>query len=316
MTLRIFRVEPANSGAVVHDPCTGLTHWAQTGRPESGRVWLDDTVVGGWPVARPQELDRAMPVSVCWSPIVRCNLSCPHCLDDKSVHETDQVQRRRIADRIATAGVLGVDISGGEPLLLPDLADLAGRLIRGGCVVSVTSNGWHLARRAAALAGHVDAVRVSLDGPDAARHDRWRGYGSFERAVAGLRACAAAGVPTQIQTVLMSSNRQDAQDMVDLAAAEGVYGITFLQLLPVGEAARLPAGELLADAEAARVVAGLDVPEGLRVRLRQRRAADGFTVVRADGTVWRNTDGAHAISRRRLLRDRADLALEGADGSA
>jgi MoaA/NifB/PqqE/SkfB family radical SAM enzyme len=316
MMLRMFRVEPISSGAVVHDPCTGLTHWASSGRLEPGRVRLDDTVVGGWPVARPQELDRTMPVSVCWSPIVRCNLSCPHCLDNKSVHETDRAQRRQVADRIAAAGVLGVDISGGEPLLLTDLTELAGRLIRGGCVVSVTSNGWHLARRAAALAGRVDAVRVSLDGPDAVRHDRQRGHGSFDRAVAGLRACAAAGIPTQIQTVLMSSNRQDAQDMVDLAAAEGVYGLTFLQLLPIGEAARLPAGELLGDAEAARVVAGLDVPKGLWVRLRQRQAADGFTVVRADGTVWRNTDGAHAISRRRFLRDQADLTLEGEDGSA
>ncbi|MGH8901679.1 MAG: radical SAM protein [Egibacteraceae bacterium] len=316
MTLRMFRVEPANSGAVVHDPCTGLTHWAQIKGLDPGRVWLDDTVVGGWAVARPQELDRAMPVSVCWSPIVRCNLSCPHCLDDKSVHEADQAQRRQVADRIAAAGVLGVDISGGEPLLLADLGDLAGRLIRGGCVVSVTSNGWRLARRAAELSGRVDAVRVSLDGPDAGRHDRWRGHGSFDRAVAGLRACAARGVPAQIQTVLMSSNGQDAQDMVDLAATEGVYGITFLQLLPIGKAVRLPGDQLLGDAEAARVVAGLDVPEGLRVRLRQRQAADGFTVVRADGTVWGNTGGAHAISRRRLLRDRADLALEGADGSA
>jgi MoaA/NifB/PqqE/SkfB family radical SAM enzyme len=316
MTLRMFRVEQVSTATVMHDPCTGLTHWAWSGGLEPGRVRLDDNMVGGWPVVRPQELDRVMPVSVCWSPIVRCNLSCPHCLDDKSVHEADRAQRRQVADCIATAGVLGVDISGGEPLLLTDLADLAGRLVRGGCVVSVTSNGWHLARRAAELAGRFDAVRISLDGPDAGRHDRWRGPGSFHRAVAGLRACTAAGIPTQIQAVLMSSNRQDAQDMVDFAASERVYSLAFLQLLPIGEAARLPADELLADAEAARLVAGLDVPDGLRVRLRQRQAADGFTVVRADGTVWRNTDGAHAIRRRRFLRDPVDLTLEGADGSA
>lgn len=247
---------------------------------------------------------------------MRCNLACPHCLDDKSVREGNRARRRQIADRIAAAGVLGVDISGGEPLLLSDLTALTDRLVLGGCAVSVTSNGWHLAQRAAELAGHLDAVRVSLDGPDAARHDRLRGPGSFDRAVAGLRACAALGIPTQIQTVLMTSNWQEAQELVRLAAAEQVFGLTFLQMLPIGEARDLAADELLCDAEAAGLVADLDVPSGLHVRLRQRDAAAGFTVVRADGALWRNTDGARTISRRRTLQGPADLVLDPPDGSA
>jgi len=316
VTLRIFRAESVGSGVVVHDPCSGLTHWCRSPGVDPGRVRLDDAVVHGWPLAAPGELDRTRPVSVCWSPIVRCNLRCPHCLDDKSLREADRAQRRQIADRIADAGVLGVDISGGEPLLLPDLTELTDRLVRGGCAVSVTTNGWHLAQRAAQLTGHLDAVRVSLDGPDAARHDRLRGAGSFDRAIAGLRVCAAVGIPTQIQTVLMSSNRRDAQDLVHLAAVERVHSLTFLQMLPIGEAAGLPVSELLSDAEAAELVASLDVPNGLQVRLRQRRAADGFTVVRADGAVWRNTEGAHLIDRRRTLQCSTDLDLDGPDGSA
>jgi len=316
MTLRMFRAAAVGTGTVVHDPCTGLTHWSGLERLDLGRALLDDALVAGWPVARPRELRRARPVSICWSPIVRCNLACPHCLDDKSVREGNRERRRHVADRIADADVLGVDISGGEPLLLPDLTTLTDRLILGGCAVSVTSNGWHLAQRAAELTGHLDAVRVSLDGPDAARHDRLRGAGSFDRAMAGLHACAALHIPTQIQTVLMRSSRQGAQQLVDLASAEQVFGLTFLQMLPIGEARDLPADECLSDAEAARLIANLDIPADLHIRLRRRDAADGFTVIRADGALWRNTDGAQAISRRRTLRDPADLVLEGQDGSA
>jgi MoaA/NifB/PqqE/SkfB family radical SAM enzyme len=264
----------------------------------------------------PRQLRRSAPVSVCWSPIVRCNLACPHCLDDKSVAEGDRRARAAVAARIAAAGVLGVDISGGEPLLLPDLPALARQLAAAGRAVSVTTNGWHLERRAHELLGHVDAVRVSLDGADAAGHDRWRARGSFARAVAGLRACAQLGIPVQIQAVLMASTVPWAQGVVDLAAGLGVRGVTFLQMLPIGEGARLAAAESLTDDEARTVLGGLMVPGGLPVRLRTRSSAGGFTVVRADGAVWRNGAAAREISRVRALADPSGLALTSPDGSA
>src|SRR5690606_32607279 len=141
-----------------------------------GRVCFDEREVATWPPVAPAQAGRAMPVSVCWSPIVRCNLHCPHCLDDTSVSELGPAQCARIAGVLADAGLLGVDISGGEPLLLKDLPALARRITSTGqAVVSVTTNGWHLARRAEELADAVDAIRVSLDGPNAASHDRVRG---------------------------------------------------------------------------------------------------------------------------------------------
>lgn len=172
----------AADGHLVHDPATGLTHHAPEPLP-AGRLRLEQTEVSSWPVVPPSGLDRTMPVSVCWSPIVRCNLHCPQCLDDTTVPELDAAARDRIAAVLAASGVLGVDISGGEPLLLRDLVALAQRVTGGGrTAVSVTTNGWHLARRAEELAEAVDAIRVSLDGPDEASHDRIRGTGSFARA--------------------------------------------------------------------------------------------------------------------------------------
>jgi hypothetical protein len=139
MTGRVFRTEQVLAHpprCVVYDPCTGLTHAAIGQQLGAGRVCLDDAAVAAWPIVHPRELRRPVPVSVCWSPIVRCNLACPHCLDDKSVPEGDRRARTAAAARIGAAGVLGVDISGGEPLLLPDLPDLAQPLIEAGCAVS------------------------------------------------------------------------------------------------------------------------------------------------------------------------------------
>jgi molybdenum cofactor biosynthesis enzyme MoaA len=312
---RTFAARRCDTGLVVHDPLTGQTYRADTGLTP-GRVRLCDTDVAAWPEVHPAAVQADVPISVCWSPLVRCNLACPHCLDDKTVPELARPNRRRIASLLAESGVLGVDISGGEPLLLRELPELIDTLAAGGCAVSVTTNGTHLARRAEALAGRVDAVRVSLDGPDAGRHDRWRGARSFDRAVAGIRAAVAHGIPTQIQTVLLRSTaRTSARPMIELAAAHGVHGVTFLQMLPLGEGAALADTEQLTDHEARSLLAELPTAD-VAVRLRTREAAGGFTVIRADGQVWRNELGVQAITTLRPLRGVRDLALSGRDGSA
>lgn len=315
-TTRAFTARTHGTGFVVHDPLTGLTHRAGA-ELSSGRVRLSDGDVASWPEIHPAAVHADMPISVCWSPLVRCNLACPHCLDDKTVSELARTDRYRIAHLLAESAVLGVDISGGEPLLLRELPELIDILVAGSCAVSVTTNGTHLARRAEALGTRVDALRVSLDGPDAERHDHWRGKGSFKRAVAGIRAAVAHGIPTQIQTVLMRSTaRAGVRAMVEMAAALGVHGVTFLQMLPIGEGAALADTEQLTDDEATDLLAELSTTSAVPVRLRTREAAGGFTVIRADGQVWRNQPGSHAISALRPLLEVNDLALTARDGSA
>jgi len=282
----------------------------------AGRRFLDDAIVESWPRVAPRDLARSIPVSVCWSPIVLCNLQCPHCLDDKSVGERDKAFRTHIAHLIARARPLGVDISGGEPLLIPELPQLLRIVTNGGIAVGITTNGWFLAERIAELEGTVDAVRVSLDGPNAKGHDRLRGAGSYKRALRGLRAAVRQGVPVQVHFVAMASTVDYLQALVDLAAAEGAYGLTVLQMLPIGEGTHLAKTEMLDDDEVERIVAELRVPPGLLVRSRARKDAAGFTVVRADGSVWRNIVSAQSIRRIRTLTRPEDLRLEGPDGAA
>jgi MoaA/NifB/PqqE/SkfB family radical SAM enzyme len=305
----------AAHGHLVHDSASGMTYRAPDPQP-TGRIVLEDTITASWPVVAPADLHRAAPASVCWSPIVRCNLHCPQCLDDTTVPELGTAERRRIASVLATADVLGVDISGGEPLLIRDIADLVSIIRNGGrSVVSMTTNGWHLARRTKELAGRIDAIRVSLDGPDPARHDAIRGVESFARATAGIRAAVSEGIPVQIQTVLMHSTARDLQEMVELAHALGAGGFTALQMLPIGAGAALP-DEMLTDDAAGTVFAARRVPAGLRVRLRTRDVAGNFTVIRADGRVWRNTTDALNIGGLHHLLDATDLTLTGRDGTA
>lgn len=311
---RIFRAARRQGQVVVYDPCSGVTRLAPLSVPE-GRCRLEDNDVRTWPTACPSSLGLDVPVSVCWSPLVRCNLACPHCLDDKSVPESGPGSREAAGRLIGASGVLGVDISGGEPLLLRDLPRLAASLAGDGCAVSVTTNGWHLARRARELSAAADAIRVSLDAPDAAGHDALRGTGSFTRALDGIRAAVSAGLPVQIHTVLTATSARRAQELAGLAAGTGASGVTFLQMLPVGEAARIADRAMIDDDTAAAVVAAVRAP-GLDIRLRTRDSAEGFTVVRADGRVWRNGPGALSITAERALDRPGALAVSRRDGSA
>jgi MoaA/NifB/PqqE/SkfB family radical SAM enzyme len=310
-----FGVTERQGTTLVHDPATGLTHRHDEALPV-GRVALDPRQVATWPAITPREYPGPVPLSLCWSPLVRCNLHCPHCLDDKTVQETGPAERARVAELLAASDVPGIDISGGEPLLLPDLPALADTLTCGGRAVSITTNGWHLRRRTPELAAHLDAVRVSLDGPTGPAHDAWRGEGSFARAMAGIEAAITAGLRVQIQTVLMAATRNHTQAILDLAAEHGAGGVTFLQMLPIGEGTRLGRDQKLSDAAAADLIRHLEIPAGLAVRLRTRTNAGGFTVVRADGRIWRNDHPAEEISAHRVFRSVEDLVLTGPDGAA
>ncbi|MFY1633642.1 radical SAM protein [Solwaraspora sp. WMMB335] len=299
---RVYGVD----GHLVHDPVTGTTHLAPDPLP-AGRRKADPTQVRNWPVITPDQIKRSQPTSICWTPIVRCDLRCPHCLDDTTLREPDSTHRQRIADILAASGVLGVDISGGEPLLLTDLPRLADTITAGGrAAVSVTTNGTHLARRVDELTGVVDAVRVSLDGAAPATHDRLRGPGSFTAARAGIHAALDSGIPVQIQTVLMADNRHEAQRLIDLAHDLGVTGVTFLQMLPTGAGLRLQ-DQMLTDVAALDLTTWLRIPDTLHVHLRTRELTGSATTIRADGRIWRYDRHALSITAHQSLAAPDDL---------
>jgi len=78
-------------------------------------------------------------------PIRRCNLSCTYCneFDDysKPVHKEEMFNR---IDQLADLGISIVTISGGEPLLHPDLDDLIRHLRRRGVIAGLITNGYLL----------------------------------------------------------------------------------------------------------------------------------------------------------------------------
>lgn len=132
-----------------------------------------------------------------------CNLQCPFCLEGSSPGDTrlDRVRLAELKPFLDEAVALGVQrfcFTGGEPLIVKDIVKiLEYALSLKPCLV--LSNGTApLLKRAHQLQllsaqSQPLSFRISIDYPDARRHDEARGWGNFERAIEGLQVLHAQG---------------------------------------------------------------------------------------------------------------------------
>jgi MoaA/NifB/PqqE/SkfB family radical SAM enzyme len=165
------------------------------------------------------------PPAIIWVLTQRCFYRCVHCDSWTDRRPIDEAALAAIAERIAAARTRIVALSGGEPFMVKRLPEIATRLKRAGKIVAINTNGHLLARHVDWLVDEgVDRVQVSLDGHDAALHDRIRAEpGSFDRILAGiaaLRARRRGALPRiSICGVVMKENAAHLADFVDRFAA-------------------------------------------------------------------------------------------------
>ncbi|HKW87409.1 MAG TPA: radical SAM protein [Candidatus Acidoferrales bacterium] len=101
--------------------------------------------VRGWRMIANALVSTRHPLLAHIIPIRRCNLSCTYCneFDDHSKPVPIEEMFRRI-DRLASFGTSVVTISGGEPLLHPELDDIVRRIRHGGMIAGMITNGYLL----------------------------------------------------------------------------------------------------------------------------------------------------------------------------
>lgn len=177
----------------------------------------------------------------------RCNLACDHCyLDAKVMREgavdeltTDEV--KSTIDGIAAIGPEAmVVLTGGEPLLRPDIEELAAHASARGLMVVVGSNGLQLTpqRIARLQKAGVAGVGLSLDSLDPAHHDSFRGRrGAWDKTMAAIDACADARLPFQIHFSVTDETADEIDAMVGFARDAGalVLNVFFMVCTGRGE---------------------------------------------------------------------------------
>jgi heme d1 biosynthesis radical SAM protein NirJ len=127
-------------------------------------------------------------------------------------------------DDLKQAQVPVLILSGGEPLLRPDIFEISRRAKAMGFYVGLSSNGALIDRgnisRIAAIG--YDYVGISLDGLGAT-HDKFRGQeGAFAASLAGVRLCHEAGIKVGLRFTMTMDNHAELPTLLELADAEGV----------------------------------------------------------------------------------------------
>lgn len=161
----------------------------------------------------------------------RCNLHCVHCYirseggDHDAPRELDTLQWKRIIDEAGEAGCLNLVLTGGEPLLREDFAEIYAHAKRSGFLVTVFTNGTLIDGETLALFRELPPrlVDVSLYGATEDTCRRITGTpDSFGRALAAIDAMLAQGTRVGLKSVMMTLNEGEFSALEELARSRGI----------------------------------------------------------------------------------------------
>ncbi|MFW9617004.1 heme d1 biosynthesis radical SAM protein NirJ [Aquabacterium sp.] len=173
---------------------------------------------------------------VIWNLTRRCNLTCKHCYALSADHaypgelSTDEVFT--VMDDLKAHRVPVLILSGGEPLLRPDLFEIADRARQMGFYVGLSTNGTLIDAPMAeriAQAGF-DYVGISLDGLRET-HDKFRRLeGAFDASLNALRLLRGHGVKLGLRYTMTAMNSHDLPALLQLMRDEGITKFYFSHL--------------------------------------------------------------------------------------
>ncbi len=139
-------------------------------------------------------------------------------------------------------------LTGGEPLMRPDLFEIAKKAVDRSLRVACASNGTLIDETVAMRirdAG-ISRVSISIDGRCAATHDSFRGVpGSFDLALRGARNVVDAGVELQLNSTVSLHNVDEIEDILKLAFELGAKAMHIFMLVPVGCGATIADEQML-----------------------------------------------------------------------
>ena len=173
-----------------------------------------------------------------------CNLACRHCYlspkfdPDGKKHPVLPLKLFKVAiNEALPLGLNGVKLSGGEPLLHPDILTMLDILNQEKISLVLETNGVLSTREIIKAIARLDSpfVSISLDSADDETHDTIRGVkGAFKKATTAIRTFADNGIMPQVIMSIMQVNAQHVEPVIELAEELGASSVKFNIIQPTG----------------------------------------------------------------------------------
>lgn len=175
----------------------------------------------------------------------KCNLRCIYCMGEKDNNFLKNDEKLtddeiyRIVKESSELGIKKVRITGGEPLVRPDLVKIVSKInsIPGIEEIYLTTNGILLADMIDELAANgLKGVNISLDSLNEERFNKVTRLGKLNKALEAIDKSIALGIKVKLNTVIVNDiNKDEIIDFVNLTKEKNI-DVRFIELMPIGVA--------------------------------------------------------------------------------
>ena len=171
-----------------------------------------------------------------------CNMACTYCVTSLSDHKRapDELGADEMLSLVRMlkehAGIEKVRLTGGEPLLYPNLIPvISGIREMGISSIGLTTNGQLLARKAKALVeAGLKNVNLSLDSLDPGNFKRRGRVGKLHKTLEGIEECLKIGLRVKVNMVVIKGeNEEEIVKMLEYGVRRGVE-VRYLELMAMG----------------------------------------------------------------------------------
>lgn len=187
---------------------------------------------------------------VVWNVTRACNLKCLHCYAQATEKvlekELSTQQAKKVLDDLAQFGVPVILFSGGEPLVRPDLPELADYAVKKGMRAVISTNGTLITKEKANELKKIGLsyVGVSLDGMEEVNDNFRKKKGAFKAAISGIENCLEVGLKVGLRFTLSSLNKDQVGPIFDLLEEMNIPRVCFYHLVYAGRGSELISQDL------------------------------------------------------------------------
>jgi MoaA/NifB/PqqE/SkfB family radical SAM enzyme len=188
--------------------------------------------------------DYRAPLFLAWQLTNDCTGRCLHCCEESGKDfvwpdEMNREQALSLARQIVELKIAYVAFGGGEPMSSPFVWDIFETLASGGTEIKIETNGLDLDESACdrLKAMNIACVQISIDGKDAATHEKLRPGSGYKPAWEAIDRLVARGLEPELVFIPTKLNVKDAASVYEQSAARGVRTFVTGPLMRLGRAA-------------------------------------------------------------------------------
>ena len=194
---------------------------------------LGNGVSAAWHSLRNLHSGARFPIFLSYAVTFRCTHRCSYCALPPAGPELSFEEFRPLLDGFREMGLVRLGLTGGEPLLHPDIGRIIQRCADIGVVTVLSTNGALVKTRIDEI-DRLDVASISLDG-DAEVQDDLRGRGSFRAALEAIDLLRGRGVGVVLSAVLSAGNIRHLDEVLEIAEQKGVATVWQPYFPSIGE---------------------------------------------------------------------------------